>query len=252
MSQCHGNAVVTGAGRNIGQAIALALAEAGMGIALVDLDPAALARVREEIARVAPDVPVATAVCDVASPEAVAAMVHQVVAELGSIYALVNNVAVTDRGTTILDLAPGEWHRVLDTTLTSAFLCSQQVANQLVRQNDGGVIINIGSTSGYLGRGNAIAYPTAKSALIGFTRSLALQLSRYGIRVNLVAPNKAGSPVGQAERRPDRNISNLIGRAAEPEDIARTVRFLISDEASFIDGVDLLVDGGAVLAAGAD
>jgi NAD(P)-dependent dehydrogenase (short-subunit alcohol dehydrogenase family) len=252
MSQCHGNAIVTGAGRNIGKAIALELAMSGMGVALVDLDPAALAQTREEIAEVAPGIPVSTTVCDVASPGDVSAMADQVVAELGSIYALVNNVAITDRGATILDLPPGEWRRVLDTTLTSAFLCSQQVAKQLVRQGSGGVIINIGSTSGYLGRGNAIAYPTAKSALIGFTRSMALQLGRHGIRVNLVAPNKAGSPVGQAERTPDRKISNLVGRPAEPEDIARTVRFLISDDAGFIDGVDLLVDGGAVLAAGAD
>jgi NAD(P)-dependent dehydrogenase (short-subunit alcohol dehydrogenase family) len=179
-------------------------------------------------------------------------MVRQVAADLDGIYALVNNVAVTDRGATILDLPLDKWHRVLNTTLTSAFLCSQHVASHLVRQNNGGVIINIGSTSGYLGRGNAIAYPTAKSALIGFTRSMALQLAPYGIRVNLVAPNKAGSPVGQAERRPDRGIRNLVGRPAEPEDIARTVRFLISDDASFIDGVDLLVDGGAALASGAD
>jgi len=252
MSEGRRNAVVTGAGRNIGRAIAMALAEAGMGTGLVDLDGDALAKVQAEISAAAPGVPVSVLVCDVTSPDDVARMAEQAVADLGNVYALVNNVAVTDRGATILDLPLSEWHRVLDTSLTSTFLCSQHIARHMVRRGTGGVIINIGSTSGYLGRGNATAYPAAKSALIGLTRSMARQLSPHRIRVNLVAPNKAGSPVGQAERKPDRNIRNLVGRPAEPEDIARAVRFLISDDAGFIDGVDLLVDGGAVLSAGTD
>lgn len=246
------NVVVTGAGRNIGRAIALELAAVGMGVALVDLDPGALERVRADIAEVAPQVPVAVCPCDVTVAGSVRAMVEQALAELGDLYALVNCVAVTDRGATILDLADDEWHRVMDACLTSTFYCSREVARQLVAQRAGGAIIHIGSTSGHLGRSNATAYPTAKSALIGLTRSMARQLGPHGIRVNLVAPNKAGSPVGQKERKPDRNIRNLVGRAGEPEDVARAVRYLVSDDAGFITGVDLFVDGGAVLLSGTD
>lgn len=252
MSEQQQIAVITGAGRNIGRSTALALADAGMGIALVDVDGGALEAVRNEIKELAPEAPVSISVCDVSSPSEVAEMVDQVVAELGGVHVLVNNVAVTDRGATILDLAFEEWNRVFSISLTSAFLCSQHVANAMVRQGKGGVIINLGSTSGYRGRTNAIAYPAAKSALVGLTRSMALQLGPHGIRVNLVAPNKAGSPVGQAERRPDRNIQNLVGRAAKPEDVAQAIRFLVSKDAEFITAVDLLVDGGAILLAGTD
>ncbi len=244
-------AVVTGAGRNIGQAIVLKLASRGANVVVADMD-------RERADAVAAEVEMAQGpdalpfVGDVSSSTDVTDLVSATIRRFGRIDMLVNNVATTDRGCTILDLAEEEWRRVLDVTLTSVFLCSQHVGRQMVAQGEGGSIVNIGSTSAYGGRGNAVAYPAAKSALFGLTKSMAIQLGPARIRVNLVAPNKAGSPVGRDTVTSDRAIRNLLGRPAEPADIANAVAFLMSDDASFITGVDLLVDGGAMLATTVD
>jgi len=239
-------AVVTGAGRNIGRAIALALVEVGARVAVVDLDAAAAWRVQTELAlRGAESLAIA---CDVSEEAAVESMVAEVVARFGRVDILVNNVAATDRGHTVVDQPVEEWRRIIDVTVTSAFVCSKHAARAMIRDGVRGCIVNLGSTSGYLGRVNATAYPTAKSALIGLTRSMAVQLGQFGIRVNLVAPNKAGSPVGERDVAEDRRVRNLLGRPTSPEDVARAVRFLVSDEAALVTGVDLLVDAGAVLA----
>jgi 3-oxoacyl-[acyl-carrier protein] reductase len=240
-------AVVTGAGRNIGQAIALKLARRGAHIVVVDMDRQRADTVAAEVEMARPDTAALAFVGDVSNSADVSNLVSAAIARFGRIDTLVNNVATTDRGATILDLPEEEWRRVLDVTLSSVFLCSQQIARQMVAQGQGGSIVNIGSTSAYGGRGNAVAYPTAKSALFGLTKSMAIQLGPARIRVNLVAPNKAGSPVGKDTVSTDRAIRNLVGRPAAPEDIANAVAFLVSDDASFITGVDLLVDGGALL-----
>lgn len=240
-------AIVTGAGRNVGRAVALKLARAGADVGVADLDAGAARAVAKEV-EAAREGAVAVAVqCDVTKAAGASRMVSEVCGRCGKVDILVNNVAATDRGQTVLDLPEDEWYRVFDACVTSAFLCTKYAGQQMASQGTGGAIVNIGSTSGYLGRGNAVAYPMAKSALIGLTRSMAIQLGGHGIRVNLVAPNRVGSPVGQAEVPADRAIRNLVGRPAEPDDIANMVAFLVSDEAGFVDGVDLLVDGGAVL-----
>jgi NAD(P)-dependent dehydrogenase (short-subunit alcohol dehydrogenase family) len=240
-------AIVTGAGRNIGRDIALALCAQGTAVAVVDRDGGLAAAVTKEIVeRNGPGSALAVT-CDVTDESDVQNMVASTVAELGGVHYLVNNVAATDRGCTVLDLSLAEWNKIFQVCVTSAFLCTKWAARQMVEQGSGGAIVNIGSTSGYYGRANALAYPTAKSALFGLTRSMAIQLGPHGIRVNLVAPNRAGSPVGQGEINPSRKTPNLIGRPAEPADVAHVVRFLLSDEAGFVTGADLLVDGGALL-----
>jgi NAD(P)-dependent dehydrogenase (short-subunit alcohol dehydrogenase family) len=242
-------AIVTGAGRNIGEAIAGEFAAAGARIAVVDRDRQLAEAVCKQLrASSGPHVAMPV-VCDVTDEDAVKEMVTEVVESLGRVDVLVNNVASSDRGRTVLDLELSTWTDIFDVCVTSTFLCSKWVAKQMVESGSGGAVVNIGSTSGYLGRRNALAYPMAKSALLGLTRSMAIQLGPHGIRVNLVAPNKAGSPVGESELNPSRQIDNLVGRPADPADIARAVRYLASDDASFITGVDLLVDGGAVLTA---
>lgn len=240
-------AIVTGAGRNIGEAIAAELADAGARVAVVDRDHQLAEAVCNQLQSVHGPNAAVSAVCDVTDEDAVRRMVEEVVGSLGRVDVLVNNVASSDRGRTVVDLELDTWRSVFDVCVTSTFLCSKWVAQQMVAAGTGGAIVNIGSTSGYLGRSNALAYPAAKSALIGLTRSMAIQLGPHGVRVNMVAPNKAGSPVGESEVRPSRRINNLVGRPAVPSDIARAVRYLASDDASFVTGVDLLVDGGAVL-----
>jgi NAD(P)-dependent dehydrogenase (short-subunit alcohol dehydrogenase family) len=240
-------AIVTGAGRNIGRDIALTLSAEGIAVAVVDRDGGLADAVAKEIVATNGKGAAMAIACDVTNESEVKDMVTKTVEELGGVHYLVNNVAATDRGATVLDLSLSEWNRIFEICVTSTFLCTKWAGQQMVEQGSGGAVVNIGSTSGYYGRANALAYPTAKSALFGLTKSMAIQLGPHGIRVNLVAPNRAGSPVGQSEINPARKTPNLIGRAAEPADVARVVRFLLSDEAGFVTGADLLVDGGALL-----
>jgi NAD(P)-dependent dehydrogenase (short-subunit alcohol dehydrogenase family) len=241
--------IVTGAGRNVGEAISAELASRGARVAVVDLDKESAERVAKMLNDTRPGSAVALA-ADISVPADVQRMVDDAWQLLGTVDTLVNCVAITDRPTSVLELDDDRWDQVLRVTLTSAFLTSKYVARRMVASATKGVIIHIGSTSGHFARRNAIAYPTAKAALYALNRSLALQLGDHGIRVNTVSPNKVGSPVGQAEEPANRDRKNLVGRACLPQDIANAVAFMVSAEASFVTGTDLLVDGGALIASG--
>ena len=249
-SRLDGRAViVTGAGRNVGEAVSAELAGRGARVAVVDLSGESAGRVAKILNENRPGsaVPVAA---DVSSAEEVQRMVDAAWDRLGPVDTLVNCVAITDRPANVLDLPDERWDEVLRVTLSSAFLTTKYVARRMVASGSHGVIIHIGSTSGLVARRNAIAYPAAKAGLYGLVRSLALQLGGYGIRVNTVSPNKVGSPVGQAEEPAGRERKNLLGRACQPRDIANAVAFMVSEEANFVTGTDLLVDGGAVITPG--
>jgi NAD(P)-dependent dehydrogenase (short-subunit alcohol dehydrogenase family) len=241
--------IVTGAGRNVGEAVSRELVARGARVAVVDIDKESAVRVAKILNEEQPGSAVALA-ADVSSPADVQRLVNAAWNGLGSVNGLVNCVAITDRPTNVLELSDERWDQVLRVSLSSAFLLTKYVARRMVADTAGGVIIHIGSTSGHFARRNAIAYPTAKAGLYALTRSLALQLGGYGIRVNTVSPNKVGSPVGQAEEPADRARNNLLGRPCTPQDIANAVAFIASDEASFVTGTDLLVDGGALIASG--
>jgi NAD(P)-dependent dehydrogenase (short-subunit alcohol dehydrogenase family) len=114
----------------------------------------------------------------------------------------------------------------------------------MIAQGTGGKMVNITSTSGFRGRRRAIAYTAAKAGVINLTRSMAVQLAPHNIRVNSVAPNKAGSPVGKDEFDPDRAVNNLLKRPVEPIDVAKAVLFLVSDDSAFVLGENIFVDGG--------
>ena len=238
-------AVVTGGGRNVGEAIAVRFAQEGARVAVVDLDGERAQRTVDLVEEEAPGAAVAV-VCDVSDSASVQQMADAVVEAFGGVDVLVNNVAITDRGATVLDLDEAEWDRVLKVTLTSVFLCTKYVGAKMVETGRGGSVINIGSTSGYRARPNATAYPAAKAAVINLTRSFAAQLAPYGIRANSVTPNKVGSPVGQDVEPEDRKRRNLVGRGAQPLDIANAVLFLASEESGFVDATDLVVDGGVL------
>ena len=241
-------AIVTGGGRNVGQAIARRFVAEGARVAVVDLDPGrGEATVQELEATRSGSAHFVQ--CDVSSSADVQRMVTEVVETLGGVDVLVNNVAITDRGRSVLELEEDEWRRVMAITLDSVFLCSKYAGRQMVDQGRGGAIVNIGSTSGYRGRNNATAYSAAKGAVLNLTRSLASQLGEHGIRVNTVTPNKVGSPVGEDVEPADRKRINLLGRGAVPDDIANAVAFMASDEAGFVTASDLLVDGGSLYGA---
>jgi NAD(P)-dependent dehydrogenase (short-subunit alcohol dehydrogenase family) len=182
-------------------------------------------------------------VCDVAQEEQIIAAVNAVAADWGRVDILINNVAISDNKH-LFDITKAEWDRVLAVCLTAPMLFSKYAAKEMIAGKRGGKIVNVSSTSGHYGRGRAIAYTSAKAGVINLTRSLAIQLAPYDIRVNCVVPNKIGSPVGKDEFNPDRKVLNLRNRPGEPIDLARAMLFLVSEDSDFIAGTELFVDGG--------
>jgi 3-oxoacyl-[acyl-carrier protein] reductase len=237
-------AIVTGAGRNIGEDISKLFAQEGAKVAVVDLDQGRGSRVANEINATTPGRAIAV-VCDVSSASSVEKMVHTVVKQFGGVDILVNNAAWTDHKT-IFDISEEEWDRVMNVCLRSVWYCTRYAAQVMIDQKRRGKIINIASTSGHWGRKEATAYTTAKAGVLNLTRSIAVQLAPQGIRANSISPNRIGSPVGQEEVPENRFVRNLAGRRGVPMDIAKAALFLASDESDFIYAVDLPVDGGAL------
>ena len=236
-------AVVTGAGRNIGEAVARLFAREGAKVAVVDLDRTRGERVTAAIKSAGGDAE--AFVTDVSKASEVAALVKAVVARFGRIDILVNNVAVSDNKS-ILEITEEDWDRVMNVTLKSQFLMSKHVAQQMLAQGIAGNIVNVGSTSGWQGRPRAIAYSAAKGAIANFTRALAVQLAPHNIRVNAIVPNKIGSPVGKEEFDPTRPVQNMLRRPGQPDEAANAILFLASEDSSFIIGENLFVDGGTM------
>lgn len=237
-------AIVTGAGQNIGEAMAKLFAQEGAAVAIIDLDATKGQRVASDI-KTSGGKAVAIK-CDVSRSAEVQAMVQQVVKEFGRIDILVNNAARTCNKN-IFDTTEDEWDSVLAVSLKSQFLCCKYVAQQMVKQGGGGKIVNVSSTSGHMGRAGAISYCAAKAGVLNFTRALATELASYKIRVNSLTPTKTGSPVGKDVEPPDRPHKEiLVGRLGKPIDQAKAALFLVSDDSDFIDGTDLRVDGGGL------
>jgi NAD(P)-dependent dehydrogenase (short-subunit alcohol dehydrogenase family) len=218
-------AIVTGAGRNIGEEISKTLASEGAKVAVVDLDKGRGEKVAAEITRAGGEA--VSLVANVAVEADIAGIVAAVVERWGRIDILINNAAISDNKN-ILDITKEQWDAVIAVTLTGPFLMSQHAARQMVAQGTGGKIVNVGSTSGFFGR----------------SRAMAVQLAPHKIRVNGVVPNKIGSPVGKDEFDPTRPVVNLVGRPGVPRDMARAVLFLVSDDSDFVAGNMLFVDGG--------
>jgi NAD(P)-dependent dehydrogenase (short-subunit alcohol dehydrogenase family) len=234
-------AIITGAGRNIGEETAKLLASEGACIAVVDMDKDRGDKVAAEIRSAGGDA--RGFVANVAVESDIDTLVKDVVSQWGRVDILVNNAAVSDNKH-ILEITKEEWDKVLAVTLTGPFLMAKYVAAQMVKQGSAGKIVNVGSTSGFYGRKRAIAYAAAKGGVVALTRAMAVQLAPHNIRVNAAIPNKIGSPVGKDEFDPTRPVVNLRGRPGIAADMARAVMFLVSDDSDFIVGDMLFVDGG--------
>jgi NAD(P)-dependent dehydrogenase (short-subunit alcohol dehydrogenase family) len=235
-------AIVTGAGRNIGEAIAVLFAEEGAKVVVADLDQSRADHTTGLIKGKGGQA--VSVIADVSKEDSVQKLIADAVKAFGRIDILVNNVAISDNKH-ILDITKEEWDRVIGVTLTAPFLCGKYAAKQMVAQGSGGKIVNIGSTSGFRGRTRAVAYTAAKGGLANLTRTMAVQLAPHKIRVNAVIPNKIGSPVGKEDFDPTRPVNNIAGRHGQPIDLARAVLFMASDESDFVYGDMLFVDGGA-------
>jgi NAD(P)-dependent dehydrogenase (short-subunit alcohol dehydrogenase family) len=240
-------AIITGAGRNIGKAMAKLFASQGAKIAVAEMHQGRGQAVVDEITSAGGEAMVV--LCDVSNSRDVQGMVKQVVAKFGAIDILVNNAALTDHAT-ILDSAEEEFDKVIAVSLKGPYLVSKYVAQQMKQQGRGGKILNFGSTSGLVGRHDGIAYAAAKAGVINMTRALAVQLAPYKIRVNCVVPNRSGSPVGYDDDvTGSRTFQNLAGRLGTADDQAKAALFLVSDDSEFIIGHALLVDGGVMATA---
>jgi NAD(P)-dependent dehydrogenase (short-subunit alcohol dehydrogenase family) len=237
-------AIVTGAGRNIGEDTAKLFASEGAAVAVVDMDRGRAEKVASAIA--ASGGRAKRYVCDVSYEDQIVDTVKAVATDWGRLDILVNNVAVSDNKH-LLEITKAEWDRVFAVCLTAPMLFSKYAAKEMIKAGRGGKIVNVSSTSGHYGRTRAIAYTAAKAGVINLTRSMAIQLADHNIRVNCVVPNKIGSPVGKDTFNPDRKIVNLRNRPGEPIDLARAILFLASDDSDFIVGAELFVDGGCAV-----
>ena len=239
-------AVVTGAARGIGLAIARQFLAAGHRVALLDIDAAALASTRESAAGLDDDDRAITLECDVAIPAQVATAFEAIVAGFGRIDALVNNAGVAVFKP-ILDTTYEEWSRVLAVNLGGAFLCTQAAARVMLG-NGGGSVVNIASISGLRASTLRVAYGTSKAALIHLTKQQAAELGNVGIRVNAIAPGPVDTAMAKqvhtAEIRADYHDAIPLSRYGSEDEIASAVLFLCSPGASYINGQTIAVDGG--------
>jgi glucose 1-dehydrogenase len=240
-------ALVTGAAQGIGAAIAEVYAEHGARVAVADvlLDEA---RALAETIRASGGCGIALRL-DVSDPESVAKAVDATVAEFGRLDILVNNAGI-HRGHMIVDFPLEDWDAVFAVNIRGTFLCAQAAARQMIKQGEGGCIINMSSASGKKPDTKGAAYCASKSAVIGFTRVLALELGQYGIRANAVLPGATDTQMLRdvVDRVPglmDELVARTtLDRIATPRDQANAFLFLASDLASHITGEQLVVAGG--------
>ncbi|HEX3863610.1 MAG TPA: SDR family NAD(P)-dependent oxidoreductase [Stellaceae bacterium] len=242
--------LVTGAQQGIGAATALAFAAAGADVAINWLDDKGAAqRVAEGVAATGRSALLVQA--DMERLDAVTAMVDAVARQLGPVDVLINNAGVFPR-VSFLDMVERDWDFVLDVNLKGACFCAQAVARAMVAAGRAGSIINMTSGAAYRGSPRGVHYCASKGGVLSMTRQMALELAPHRIRVNAIAPgltDTAQPRYGSSEEELMAMGRALpLGRLAQPDDIARAAVFLASDDAGFITGHTLHVNGGGYLA----
>lgn len=239
-------ALVTGASRGIGRAIALRLAKDGAKVVLVARNEEKLAAVAKEITEVGGSAVVKP--CDMSDAAAVKDLVKGTAKELGRLDVLVNNAGIT-RDNLVMRMKDQEWDDVLNVNLKAVFVACREATRPMLRAR-GGRIINITSIVGLIGNAGQVNYASAKAAIVGLTKSLAKELGSRGVTVNAVAPGYIETDM-TSELGEDIKKSLLdrvpLGCLGQSDDIAATVSFLASDEARYITGEVIRVDGGLAM-----
>ena len=238
-------ALITGAASGIGRAIALLFAAEGASVVVADRNLAGAAETVDRISAVGGSA-LALEV-DVAQAAAVSAMAEHALAAYGYVDILVNNAGLA-LGDDILRIDEPTWDLNLGVVLKGAFLCSKALLPAMIERRNG-AIVNIASVNGLTGLGEE-AYSAAKAGVINLTRNMAVKYGSSGVRVNCVCPGTIRTPIWQSQLETDPQVFDRLsrwyplGRVGDPDDVARAVLFLASDEASWITGVVLPVDGG--------
>jgi NAD(P)-dependent dehydrogenase (short-subunit alcohol dehydrogenase family) len=242
-------AVVTGAGSGLGRATAIRLAREGIAVACLDLRGDAAAETAQKIGT---DGGRAWAVtCDISDEASTAAAIRGVLDEAGTIDVLVNAAGIA-AVSHLLDISLADWRRILDVNLTGTFLMARAAIPALLESN--GCMVNVSSIAALRGWRYMAAYSASKAGVVALTRTLAVEFGRRGVRVNCVCPGSIATPLAAAltpVRDADpvlmsRGPALLEQRVAQPEEVAGTIAYLVSDEARFITGSVVTIDGGAM------
>jgi NAD(P)-dependent dehydrogenase (short-subunit alcohol dehydrogenase family) len=239
------NALITGASKGLGKAMALALSGAGAHVALVSRDAAKLNEVKSEIEGNGGSASVFIA--DVTNEAQVDQLDKEIAAQLGKVQILINNAGINIRKN-LIDFSLAEWESVIDTNLTSVFLMCRRFVPHM-RGTGYGRIVNMTSIMSHISLPQRSAYSSSKAAVLGLIRALALELAHDGITVNGISPGPFGTEMNQViMQNPEANaqfLSNIpVGAWGKVEDIGTLACYLCSESASFITGTDILIDGG--------
>jgi 3-oxoacyl-[acyl-carrier protein] reductase len=239
-------AIVTGAGRGIGKAIARKFLQEGAEVLICDLDPGRVEDARGELAALGA---VHGEVADVVSREEVEELVGRARREFGRIDVLVNNAGIA-LYELFLEITDKDWNDTLAVNLTGVFLCSQVVAREM-KERGSGAIVNMASTNGVLGEPGLAPYNASKAGVVLLSKTMAIELAPHNIRVNSVCPGFILTDLalegGMSEEEIRAYTSKIpLNRYGRVEEVANAFAFLASDEASFITGTELVVDGGQI------
>jgi NAD(P)-dependent dehydrogenase (short-subunit alcohol dehydrogenase family) len=237
-------AFITGAASGIGRAAAIAFAAEGARVTILDRTNNALKETEEAVTVAGGDV--LAIACDVSSPEQVEAAIKQVIERFGRLDIAFNNAGVENKAAPLHEIELGEWDRILGINLRGTFVCMKHEIAQMVRQG-GGVVVNTSSGAGIRGVAGGAAYAASKHAIIGMTKSAALDYAKQNIRVNAVLPGNIETPMmdrftgGDVQKAID---LEPVGRLGKPEEIAEAVLWMSSDLGGFVTGSSIVVDGG--------
>lgn len=237
-------AIVTGAARGIGYAVADLLSGLGARVMLQDIDAATLSDAVKQLQ--AEDRQVLASRGDVSHTSDIQAMVEETLGKWGRVDILVNNAGIGGVGKQVLELSTEEWQRMIDVDLTAVFLCCRAVLPTMIRQQRG-VIINIASITALMGVAGSTHYAAAKAGVIGFSKSLAQEVAMQHINVNVVAPGLIDTQMSRARGIEHQRHLVIWPRIGAVADIAWAVAYLVSDKAEFITGEVMNINGGAYM-----